>query len=82
MKTINSRLYHCAGRVKSPVDGQFYYAFVCDKKDFSPETVLVKEARVVTDNGESLFLDQVNDEKKSRQRLQAYANMLKQLARQ
>lgn len=82
MKTINSRLYHCAGRVKSPVDGQYYYAFVCDKKDFSPETILVKEARVVTDNGTSLFLDQVNDKDKSERRLRAYAEKIEAAMKQ
>lgn len=82
MKTINSRLYHCAGRVKSPVDGQYYYAFVCDKKDFSPETVLVKEARVVTDNGTSLFLDQVDDKDKSERRLRVYAEKIEALMKQ
>lgn len=51
MKIFSNEKYSYEGIFSSPVDGRNYFAFKCIKKDFSPETVFVTEAKLVGNDG-------------------------------
>lgn len=59
MKIFHDNKYTYIGIVELPLDGNKYYAFKCIKENFDPEVVLVKQAKVVSDNlDQPLYYDE------------------------
>lgn len=56
MKVFHSDKYQYFDIVSC--DDQLYYAFRCTKKDFSPEIVLVRQARVDFGRDERMYFDE------------------------
>lgn len=56
MKVFHSNKYHFFDIMNC--DNQLYYAFRCTKKDFSPEIVLVRQARVDFSASDRMYFDE------------------------